>query len=161
MGRTDDLITRAVSWALHRRALVRAPIWLYRAGFGRLLGDRLLMLEHIGRRTGVPRYVVLEILTRPDDDTYVVASGFGSHAQWFRNVLAEPRVRVWSGGRRRAPATATVLPTADADRVLEGYAALHPRAWAALRPTLERALGEPITVHDTALPLVRVRVQAA
>ncbi|TFV61450.1 nitroreductase family deazaflavin-dependent oxidoreductase [Mycobacterium sp. PS03-16] len=159
MSFIDDAAHRAIGWALHRRALVRAPIWLYRSGLGGLLGSRLLMLEHIGRRTGVPRYVVLEVLTRPDADTYVVASGFGTRAQWFRNVLAEPRVRVWSGGRRDAPATATVLPTPQADEVLQGYAARHPRAWEALTPTLEQALGQPITTHDTALPLVEVRVR--
>ncbi|MET8156751.1 hypothetical protein ABZT47_10295 [Sphaerisporangium sp. NPDC005289] len=39
---------------LRTRRLVRAPIWLYRAGLGILFGSRLLMLEHIGRTTGAP-----------------------------------------------------------------------------------------------------------
>lgn len=34
---------------LRSRRLMRAPIWLYRARLGGLLGGRLLMLEHIGR----------------------------------------------------------------------------------------------------------------
>ncbi|HTM84573.1 MAG TPA: nitroreductase family deazaflavin-dependent oxidoreductase, partial [Mycobacterium sp.] len=39
---------------------MRAPIWLYRARLGALLGSRLLMLEHRGRTSGARRYVVLE-----------------------------------------------------------------------------------------------------
>lgn len=71
------------------RILARAPIPLYRAGFGFLLGRRLTMLEHRGRISGLPRYVVLEVLER-DDDGLVVVSGYGDRAQWYRNVLAHP-----------------------------------------------------------------------
>ena len=51
--------------ALRTRWLVRAPINLYRVGLGFLFGTRLLMLEHVGRRTGARRYVVLEVVDRP------------------------------------------------------------------------------------------------
>jgi hypothetical protein len=37
--------------------VVRAPIWLYRVGLGRLLGHRLV---HIGRTTGRRRETVLD-----------------------------------------------------------------------------------------------------
>jgi hypothetical protein len=47
-----------------RRALLRAPIWLYRAGLGGLLGRRVLLLTHIGRSTGRARQVVLEVAAR-------------------------------------------------------------------------------------------------
>lgn len=60
-----------------------APIWLYRARLGFVLGSRTLMLEHVGRKSGAKRYVVLEVVGHPAPDTYVVASGFGEHAQWF------------------------------------------------------------------------------
>ena len=91
------------AWAaglLRVRWLVRAPIWLYRARLGFLLGSRLLMLEHLGRKSGTRRYVVLEVVARPRPGTYVVASGFGTRAQWFRNVRANPHVRVYAGGHR-------------------------------------------------------------
>ena len=35
----------------------------------------------------------------PRPATYIVASGFGQRAQWFRNLRADPRVRVWTGSR--------------------------------------------------------------
>lgn len=46
------------------RWFVRAPIWLFRARLGFLLGSRLLMLEHLGRKSGGRRHVVLEVVTR-------------------------------------------------------------------------------------------------
>ena len=72
---------------------MRAPIWIYQARLGFLFGSRLLMLEHIGRRTSARRYVVLEVIEHQPPDTYVVISGFGDRAQWFRNVLDNPSVQ--------------------------------------------------------------------
>lgn len=42
------------------RFLLRAPIWLYRAGLGGLFGHRLIYIAHRGRRTGARREVVVE-----------------------------------------------------------------------------------------------------
>jgi hypothetical protein len=56
------------AWAaglLRVRWLVRAPIGLYRARVGFLFGSRLLMLEHLGRKSGARHYVVLEVVAHP------------------------------------------------------------------------------------------------
>lgn len=144
---------------LRSRRLVRAPIWLYRARLGGLLGGRLLMLEHLGRTTGAVRRVVLEVIDHPGADRYIVASGFGERAQWFRNITANPRVRVYAGSRRPAPATARVLDQREADRVLGDYIARHPRTWEQFSAVLEQTLGEPVTDTDTALPMVELRLE--
>jgi deazaflavin-dependent oxidoreductase (nitroreductase family) len=88
------------AWAaglLRVRWLARAPIGLYRARLGFLLGSRLLMPEHLGRKSGTRRYVVLEVVAHPRPGAYVMASGFGARAQWFRNVRANPHVRIYAG----------------------------------------------------------------
>lgn len=41
------------------RLAARLPLWLYRAGLGWLLSNRFLMLTHIGRKSGLPRQVVV------------------------------------------------------------------------------------------------------
>ena len=82
---------------------------------GALLGARILMLEHIGRKSGAPRYAVLEVVGHPAPETYVVASGFGRKAQWFHNIRANPRVRVYVGSRAPRRATARVLDQSEAD----------------------------------------------
>jgi deazaflavin-dependent oxidoreductase (nitroreductase family) len=135
---------------LRVRWIVRAPVWLFRAGLGFVFGGRLLMLEHIGRQTGTRRYVVLEVVGRPRPGTYLVAAGFGGRAQWLRNIRANPVVRVCVGGRRSAPATARELTSQESAAALTDYAASHPRAWATLQPVFEQTLDGPAA----ALPLI-------
>jgi deazaflavin-dependent oxidoreductase (nitroreductase family) len=151
-----------LAWAggrlLRSRRLVRAPIWIYKARAGALFGSRILMLEHIGRKSGARRYAVLEVVDHPAPNTYVIASGFGRKAQWFRNIEANPRVRVYAGSHAPAPATARVLNQQQADRTLAAYRSRHPRTWEQFRPVLEETLGAPITDTDTPLPLVELRV---
>ena len=146
---------------LRSHQLMRAPIWIYRAHLGFLFGSRLLMLEHIGRKTGRPRQVVLEVFGRPAPNTYIVPSGFGDRAQWFRNVQANPRVRVNAGGRRPAPATARVLGHEEADQALAAYRRRHPRAWERFKPVVEETLGHPIQDTNTALPLVELKLDTS
>ncbi|GGN99305.1 hypothetical protein GCM10011610_67140 [Nocardia rhizosphaerihabitans] len=150
----SDLATKLGARALRTRWLVRAPIWLYRAGLGFLLGRRLLMLRHTGRSSGVARYVVLEVVDRPSADSFVVVSGFGTTAQWYRNVLADPKVGLWIGRRRDVSATAAPLTEDDSATTLDRYARAHPEAWAKLRATIEQATGAPVVT----LPMVRLSV---
>jgi deazaflavin-dependent oxidoreductase (nitroreductase family) len=147
-------VTAIATRLLKTRWIVRAPIWLYRARLGFVFGSRLLMLEHTGRKTGTRRYVVLEAADRAAAGTYVVAAGFGSRAQWLRNIRANPSVRVWIGSHRPAPAQARQLTPQETAEALTAYAARHPRAWAALRPVFEATLGTAISTSGTTLPMV-------
>ena len=106
----------------------RLPIWIYRLHLGFLLGERFVLLEHIGRKSGLRRYAVLEVIGKDAHPlTYCVASGFGERSQWFRNVLAHPEVAV-QVGRRRYRARARRLPYEEAVARLQAYARAHPRA---------------------------------
>ncbi len=42
--------------------LLKLPIGLYRVHLGSLLGDRFLMLTHIGRKTGRSHHTVIEVV---------------------------------------------------------------------------------------------------
>jgi deazaflavin-dependent oxidoreductase (nitroreductase family) len=152
--RLNDLMATTGARALRTRWLVRAPIWLYRGGLGFVFGNRLLMLEHVGRVSGQRRYVVLEVVDRPSAQEYVIVSGFGPQSQWYRNVTANPRVRVSSALRKLVPAPAELMSEADSADALRDYAAHHPRAWANLRATIEAAVDHPVT----GLPMVRLRL---
>ena len=118
----------------------------------------MLMLEHTGRRSGLRRFVVLEVIAHREPGRWVVASGFGTRAQWYRNVIAEPAVRVVAGPHGPRDACARPLPADEADAALAVYVARHPRAWAALSTVVEHTLGAPVTTRDTALPLVELRL---
>lgn len=152
-----SLLARTGARVLRSRRLMRAPILIYRARAGALFGSRILMLEHIGRKSGAPRYAVLEVIGHPAAGVYVVASGFGRKAQWFRNIEANPRVRVYVGSHAPRRATARVMHRAEADRTLAAYRDRHARAWDRLSPVLEETLGAPITDTDNPLPIVELR----
>jgi deazaflavin-dependent oxidoreductase (nitroreductase family) len=138
--------------ALRTRWFVRAPIPLYRAGLGWMMGGRVLMLEHTGRSSGQPRYVCLEIVERPAPDRILIVSGFGERAQWYRTLQADPKCFLSTGRMRRAPAVAGFLSDADAADALGRYQRQHPRDWEVLRGAIEKAVGHPVQ----GLPMVEL-----
>ncbi|KUH68901.1 nitroreductase [Mycolicibacterium novocastrense] len=156
--RVSDVLVGAGTKALRSRRLMRAPIGLYRVRLGFIFGSRILLLEHIGRKSGQTRQVVLEVLDRTDPEAYIVASGFGTRAQWYKNVQADPRVKVSVGTRLSRPAIARPLSTDEADAALRRYVDRHRRAWETMKPVLESTLGAPITTENTALPMVELRL---
>ncbi|WP_129842209.1 nitroreductase family deazaflavin-dependent oxidoreductase [Streptomyces sp. RFCAC02] len=111
-----------------RRFLFRLPIRLYRARLGWLLGRRLLLLEHVGRKSGRTRQVVIEVVARdvPHGPSWTVASGFGPRAAWYRNLRATPRVTIQVGARRH-DVVARFLPPDEGAELMAGYAARNPR----------------------------------
>ncbi|MER7545921.1 nitroreductase family deazaflavin-dependent oxidoreductase [Actinomadura sp.] len=109
-----------------RRFVVRLPIHLYRMRLGRLMGDRFLLLEHIGRKSGKRRQVVLEVIERSEGG-YVVCSGFGKKADWYRNLMRRPDAAI-QVGRRRLDVTAHPLDPAEGGEIMARYAPRHPKA---------------------------------
>lgn len=108
-----------------KKLAARMPLTLYRTGFGWVLGGRFLRLTHLGRKSGLPRQVVLEVAGR-DGDVVRIASGFGHGSQWFRNITSNPEVTVQIG-RRLYSATARPLDPSRSGRAMVEYAARHPR----------------------------------
>lgn len=159
MSNSGSKLAEAAANLLRVRWFVRAPIGLYHARLGFLLGSRFLMLEHIGRTSGLPRYVVLEVIDQPRPGVYVVVSGFGERAQWLRNVKDEPSVRVQIGSRRPVPATARLLGPDEVAASLEHYATAHPKAWAQARPVFEHTLGARIDERGTDLTMVALETR--
>src|SRR5690606_7162753 len=111
-----------------RRWFVRTPVPLYRCGLGWLFGDRFVLLEHVGRRTGRRRWAVLEVVTfDPAARTVTVASCYGLASDWYRNLLARPEVTIVLGRRRQA-VRAVPLSADEAGEAMVEYARRHPRA---------------------------------
>lgn len=115
----------------------RAPIWLYRLGLGGLLGERFLLLNHIGRKSGKIRQAVVEVVNKNNETgAFVVASGFGKQADWYKNLMVHQQVTI-QVGRKRINARAERLPAPQAAEALLDYHQRHPTA---LR-TLAKILG--------------------
>ena len=110
------------------RALFRLPIWLYRMRLGWLLTQRMLHLTHTGRKSGLPREVVLEVVRYwAVTNTYVVASAWGGRADWYQNIQQTPKVWI-KVGRLSSAAIAKPLSGEEAERAFLEYAAEHPFA---------------------------------
>jgi len=150
-----SLTARVADRFFRTRWLVRMPIGLYQVGLGFLLGQRLLMLEHTGRKTGARRRVVLEVIDRPAPGEYVIIAGFAGKAQWYRNITTNPRVRVSTGFRRNMAALAEPVPEAESAAILRNFTEHHPAEWKKMQPVFEHVSGRPA---DT-MPMVRLRVQ--
>ncbi|MEB3980298.1 nitroreductase family deazaflavin-dependent oxidoreductase [Mycobacterium sp. 663a-19] len=108
-----------------------------------MFGSRLLLLNHIGRVSGKPRRTVLEVVEH-DGDSYVVASGWGPTAAWYRNILHTPDVTIQVGGRT-IPVTAMPLTGEEGAQVFLRYASRHRRA---AKYMLPRALGFSVDGSD-------------
>jgi deazaflavin-dependent oxidoreductase (nitroreductase family) len=108
------------------RRLYRLPIWLFRLHLGWLLGKRFLLLTHIGRKSGLPRQTVLEVLLYDrEKERFIVFAGWGKQADWVKNVEHTPQVVIQVGGRSLR-AHAIRLASMEAEAALLAYARAHP-----------------------------------
>ena len=83
---------------------VALGVWLYRRTRGRitrLWRRRAIVLTTTGRRSGLPRTVLVQVF-QDGPDLYVVAanSGLPRPPGWYFNLVAEPRVVAELDGRR-------------------------------------------------------------
>jgi len=125
------------------RFLFRIPIHLYRLRLGWLFGSRLLLLNHIGRVSGKPRQTILEVAEH-DCDSYVVASGWGPTAAWYRNIVHTPDVTI-QVGTRTIPVTAIPLDKDEGAQVFVRYGSRHRTA---AKYVLPRVLGFSVDGSD-------------
>ena len=87
---------------------IRLHVLLYRLTGGRVGqrfrgGPPMLLLEHIGARSGTRRTTPL-VYVRDGENVVLVASkgGFPRNPAWFHNLLAHPETTVQIGARREA-----------------------------------------------------------
>ena len=125
-----DLVDR--SWPLLRR-LMGVHTFAYRASGG-LIGHRLpgisapiLLLDHVGARSGTKRTSPLLYLA--DGDDLVIVASKGGHPKnpaWFHNLVAHPDTSVQVGRERRA-VHARIATAEERERlwplVVESYSA--------------------------------------
>jgi deazaflavin-dependent oxidoreductase (nitroreductase family) len=109
------------SWPLLRR-LMGGHALVYRATHG-LVGHRfpgappMLLLDHVGAKSGRKRTTPL-VYVRDGDDVVIVASkgGFPRNPGWFHNLRANPDTTVQIGSERR-PVHARVATAAEHKRL--------------------------------------------
>ncbi len=80
-------------------ALFRLPLFFQRYNLICLIPRNVLILTTTGRRSGRPHRTPVEFSAGPDKDIYLVMAGWGGRTDWYRNICANPCVRVWLKGR--------------------------------------------------------------
>jgi deazaflavin-dependent oxidoreductase (nitroreductase family) len=110
------------------RALFKAPRWLFRLGLGAVLGHRFLELTHHGRNSGRQYRTVLEVvLYVPSSQESIVCSGWGTRADWYRNIIANSRIAFETGGQRYEDACFRELAPDENSAIIEEYVRRLPR----------------------------------
>lgn len=144
------------------KLVFNGPGWLYRRRLGWLLGRRFLALTHRGRTTGTERITVLEVAVHdPETLESIVVSAYGAQADWYRNIRANPAVRVQSGRLDYRPLQ-RFLTMDEAREAAVRFCSEHP--WEArLAPRILPAIGAAVgDVGDpvemlASLPMVAFR----
>jgi deazaflavin-dependent oxidoreductase (nitroreductase family) len=123
------------------RRLNRFMLLMWRLGLGRFINfwpagvGRIMVIQHVGRKTGLVRQTPVNY-AELDGEVYCTA-GFGAVSHWYRNLLANPAVKIWlPNGRFHAHATditgePNTLPILRQVLINSGFAAtavgLHPQ----------------------------------
>ena len=111
------------------RLAFRLPIYLYHLNLGWILGHRFLLFVHLGRKSGLLRETVMEVLLHdPVTRESVVLSAWGEKADWYRNIGATPALEVRTGGQRYVPKQRFLAPE-DNHAVISDYGRRHPLAF--------------------------------
>ncbi len=109
------------------RTLYRLPIKLFRLHLGWLLTGHFLLLTHVGRKSGLPRQTVLEVLLHDKaSGAYYVLAAWGEQSDWVKNIEQTPQVTI-AVGRQRFAARASRLSPEEAELKVIAYGRQHPR----------------------------------
>ena len=119
------------------------------------------MLEHTGRRSGRLRQTPLEVVKR-DEDAYILCSGTGPNADWYRNIRNQPANALWVGAHRY-PVDQRFLSANEAATVFAGYERAHPKAAARLQQLMgvsHDGTHEGRVAMVKQIPMVELRLRA-
>jgi deazaflavin-dependent oxidoreductase (nitroreductase family) len=103
----------------------------FRANEGRVggyfEGAPMILIHHIGAKSGVERVTPLVHFPEDDDNTVIVASAAGApnHPAWFHNLKANPKIDVEVGAERYT-VLAEELPRAERDEFWKRVVAEKP-----------------------------------
>lgn len=110
------------------KALLRVPVVVHNRGLGGIFGQRLLIIEHRGRRTGRHYQSAVEVVAHDDTPSWTVVAAWGGRPQWLANIEANAATAVAVAGHRYEHPTQRQLNPDAAYDVLAAYACRHPFA---------------------------------
>ncbi|HLU09960.1 MAG TPA: nitroreductase family deazaflavin-dependent oxidoreductase [Oceanobacillus sp.] len=110
-----------------RRLGFRIPVYFYRFGLGWLFGERLVLINHLGRKTGSPHQAVVEIVERdPQTGGVTIVAGYGEQTQWYKNLKAHPETTIQIG-RHKMPVVAEFVAPEESEDIMSRYVNRHQK----------------------------------
>lgn len=113
------------------RVLYRLPIVLDRIGVRWIFSPTTLLITTTGRKSGLPRTTPLSYTFEPGTGIYYVVSGWAENSHWYRNLRADPNVRI-KVGRWTSAAVAESVSDEKSIALIEDYNRRNPfaeRVW--------------------------------
>jgi len=102
--------------------LFRIPVYFYRIGLGWLFGDRFVLINHVGRITGSPHLVVVEVVEREKGtNNVIVVAGYGEQTQWYKNLRNHPKTIIQIRNRKNLVTSELITPE-DGEDIIARYA---------------------------------------
>lgn len=134
------------------RLFWKAHLRVYRSSSGRIganiLGNQIVHLTTIGRRSGQPHSVLVYAFPIEDEDVVVGSNaGADTHSHWYLNLVANPKVTVEMSGETYE-AIARVTEGEERDRLWASVLEMDP-SYAEYEKRTDRII--PVIVLDPAL----------
>lgn len=115
-GQTPKFILRLAHWP---------PRIFYAVGLGPVMGNLVLLLTTIGRKSHKPRVTPLQY--EEIDGKIYLGAALGQKADWFRNIRDDPRVEVRVKSRHFLGLAETTTNTKQIADFLEVRLCRHPK----------------------------------
>lgn len=98
------------------------PVYMWRLGLGPVLGRVLLILTHTGRNSGRIYHTMIEYHER--NGTIYAPSAFGFQSDWYKNIIADPRVTIQTANKSQSMVAVRVT---DNDEILDVFRLFYRR----------------------------------
>jgi deazaflavin-dependent oxidoreductase (nitroreductase family) len=105
-----------------KRWIARGPLILWRMGWHGILGHFWLLITTVGRKSGLPRFALLEYHYL--DGSIYIPSGKGNRSQWVKNLSEWSEVTIQTSGK---PRHAIATSVTDVDEVARLLGVIHRR----------------------------------
>jgi deazaflavin-dependent oxidoreductase (nitroreductase family) len=103
------------------RFLFRIPVYFYRIGLGWLFGERFVLINHVGRKTGKEHQVVVEVLEREKGtNNVIVVAGYGEQTQWYKNLRNQSKTTIQLRNRKYGVSVEFITPE-DGEDIIARY----------------------------------------
>ncbi|MBI9050097.1 MAG: nitroreductase family deazaflavin-dependent oxidoreductase [Anaerolineaceae bacterium] len=103
------------------RLFFRIPVYLYKLRLGWLLGKRFALINHVGRNTGKPHQVVVEIVEREEGtENVIVVAGYGEKSQWYKNLGKQKNTMIQIGNQKY-PVSIDLIKPEDGEDIIARY----------------------------------------